>query len=101
MTRTLPVSKNAQTMTESIIPQFDGEGGWTVRGKTGSGWFTDAAGKRDENRPFGWFVGWADNGERRVIFARFLSKAEKSETFLGGEARALMLKELPDLVKKL
>jgi beta-lactamase class D len=64
------VSARAHALTEAIIPVFEGSGGWRVHGKTGSGWQQDARGREDRGNPLGWFVGWAEKGRRRVIFAR-------------------------------
>jgi beta-lactamase class D len=59
------VSPAAHRRAEAIIPVFEGSGGWRVTGKTGSG--------GDETAPLGWFVGWAERGERRLAFARLQS----------------------------
>jgi beta-lactamase class D len=56
------VSPMAHHAAEAIIPVFEGSGGWRVQGKTGSG--------GDEAAPLGWFIGWAERGGRRLVFAR-------------------------------
>lgn len=58
------VSPRAHALTEAIVPVFEGAGGWRVHGKTGSGSLN-----RDARVPLGWFVGWAEKGPRRVLFA--------------------------------
>jgi beta-lactamase class D len=58
------VSASAHAKAEAIIPQFAGSGGWRVHGKTGSGGLPDRS-------LLGWFVGWAEKGGRRLVFARF------------------------------
>lgn len=58
------VSADAHAKAEAIIPRFAGSGGWSVQGKTGSGPLPDGS-------LLGWFVGWADKGGRRVVFAQF------------------------------
>lgn len=65
LTRQFPVSAEAYRLAESVIPVFEGSGGWVVHGKTGSGSLGG-----DESRPIGWFAGWADKGKRRVAFAK-------------------------------
>jgi beta-lactamase class D len=64
------VSAQAHAQTEAVIPAFDGSGGWSVHGKTGSGWAVGANARVDKARPLGWFIGWADKGGRRAAFAR-------------------------------
>lgn len=72
------VSAKAHQLAESVVPQFEGSGGWSVHGKTGSGVQT------------GWFVGWATKGKRRIVFARVGTGAEMQ----GSVARTAMLKEI-------
>ncbi|HEY4161721.1 MAG TPA: class D beta-lactamase [Dongiaceae bacterium] len=69
LTRTLTISNHAYDMTIASMPVFSTAGGWTIRGKTGSGVWQDSgayAGKQQ-----GWFVGWAENDKRQLAFARF------------------------------
>lgn len=74
----LPVSAAAQATTRSILPSFTAAGGWSVRGKTGSGWLRDARGERDPNKPAGWFVGWAEKADRRLVFARLQCRPKQA-----------------------
>lgn len=94
----LPVSAKAHDMSRAILPSF-GAGDWTVKGKTGSIWLRNAAGEIDRTRPVGWFVGWADDKERRVVFARLRIGAERTEGIPGRKLRDAFLKELPVLLK--
>jgi beta-lactamase class D len=96
--RTLPVSNYAYDMTLATIPQYPAAGGWTVHGKTGSGWLRDSDGKINESRPQGWFVGWAEKNGQRVVFARLEVRTEKSDIAGGTKAREEMLNELPALI---
>lgn len=67
---TLPVSKEAQVKTKASMPVFESANGWKVTGKTGSIWLRDDKGEYNKSRPLGWFVGWAEKGDRKVVFAR-------------------------------
>lgn len=92
--RRLGLSEKATTMTIASMPVFPSAGGWTVRGKTGSGWLKDASGESRKDRPQGWFVGWAEKGQRRLVFAR-LEIADRAYDAPGGtRAREAFLKEL-------
>lgn len=66
----LGITDHAFAMLDATVPVYGGAGGWSIRGKSGSGWLRSESGAYDMNRPQGWFVGWADNGLQRVIFAR-------------------------------
>lgn len=95
--RRLPVSAKAYDMTQAILPTFETYAGWSVHGKTGSGWLRDAAGDIDKNRPLGWFVGWAEREGQRVVFARLEIGSGKSEVRPGIKARDMIFAELSRL----
>ncbi|NTJ41743.1 class D beta-lactamase [Agrobacterium larrymoorei] len=99
VTGKLPVSKEAQTKTEAIIPQFDAADGWKVHGKTGSGRMRDKAGKPDGDSWLGWFVGWAIKGERKVVFARLNVQDWKRKEPISFVTRDRLIADLPKLVK--
>ena len=96
----LPVSRQAVEMTKAIMPTFPAENEWTIFGKTGSGFQRGPDGKLDRNRQFGWFIGWATQNKRTVIFARLIRDDEKTEGSAGPRARAQLIDELPGLVGK-
>lgn len=68
----LPVAQSAQSLAMAIVPVFTAGDGWKIHGKTGAGAMRDRAGRSDNNRPIGWFVGWAERAGRRIVFARLL-----------------------------
>jgi beta-lactamase class D len=93
LARRLMVSAQAQSLTQSILPVFEGSGGWTVHGKTGSGSLD-----KDDSKPLGWFVGWADKGKRRVVFAKFGAGADMRQDMAGGMAmRTELLRDIGKL----
>ena len=57
--RTLSVSRQAQEKTIELIKLEDVWDGWNLYGKTGGG-------------ANGWFIGWIEKGERRIIFAQYI-----------------------------
>lgn len=89
------VSPQAHALTEQIMPSFAGSGGWTVHGKTGSGTLTQGLAAERKTDTMGWFVGWADKGSRRVVFARFGAGDGMPPEGAGGPAmRKAMLAEI-------
>jgi beta-lactamase class D len=91
----LPVSAAAHRMAEAIVPEFDGADDWTLRGKTGSGWMRNRDGTTNNSWPIGWFVGWADKGKRRVVFARFGGGTAVTDPRASGfSMRELMRREI-------
>lgn len=99
--RKLPISEQAYAMTEAILERHALPNGWDVAGKTGSGFSVRDDGEMDRNRPFGWYVGWAEKGDRIVLFARLkeLSKPQKMSPGMG--SRDDLLKQLPALLDQI
>ncbi len=95
----LPVSKEAIARTEAIIPQFSAADGWTVHGKTGSGRMRTKANTYDGDRWLGWFVGWAQRGDRKVVFASLNIEDWKSDEPISFATRDALIADLPKLVK--
>ncbi|WP_047244080.1 class D beta-lactamase [Chromobacterium subtsugae] len=93
----LPASPEAQRLARSIVEQTALPGGWNVRGKTGMAYPWLRNGKQDLAHPYGWFVGWAEQGERRLIFARLIQDDGKLPGTPGVRSREAFLKELPAL----
>ncbi|TIP37123.1 MAG: class D beta-lactamase, partial [Mesorhizobium sp.] len=77
----------------SLLPSF-AAGDWTVQGKTGSTMLG-----QDGRRSLGWFVGWAEKDGRRIVFARLVVDAKRTNQPKGLATRAAFLKDLPGLVK--
>jgi beta-lactamase class D len=94
----LPVSRATQDSVMGIAPQFPLADGWTVHGKTGTGSLPGADGKHADGSAFGWFVGWAEKGQRRYVFARLIKDERKTPGRAGLRARDSVLADLPRLL---
>lgn len=99
LTRDLPVSDHAFRMTAKIMPTFPIEGGWTVHGKTGSGWLRNDDGSVDKSKPLGWFVGWAEKRDLLRSFARLEIGNMAVQEAWGPAARKSLLAELPAMLR--
>jgi beta-lactamase class D len=66
-------------------------GGWHIRGKTGTGFHRRADGTSDQDRPVGWFVGWATREGRTLVFARLLEDDRQERVRAGLRARDALL----------
>ncbi len=95
--RQLPLSNDVYVSTFAILPHFQA-GDWSVTGKTGTGYQTGLRGELDRDRQFGWFVGWAEQGEKRVLFARLIKDEGPATPAAGLRARDALLAELPGLL---
>jgi beta-lactamase class D len=98
VTRRLPVSARAYDMTDRITAVGGLPGGWDVHGKSGTGWRRNADGSADRTRQIGWFVGWAKNGERAVVFARCLRDEAPQPASAARRAREGVMRDLPAIL---
>ncbi|MCE3261252.1 MAG: penicillin-binding protein [Pseudoduganella sp.] len=97
----LPVSRHAHEQTARLLKVADLPGGWQVYGKTGTGAPLGPDGKDDYSRSYGWFVGWATNGERTIVFARLAQDEKVTEGAAGPRTKAAFLRQLPAQLSKL
>ncbi len=93
--RKLPVSARAYDMTTRIMLSDTLAGGWVVHGKTGTANPVLATGRDDQLRQYGWYAGWAKQGERTVVFARLVLEPKQRGNSAGPRAKAAFLRELP------
>lgn len=96
--RELPVSAKAYDMTLAVMPTFPLSDGWTAYAKTGSGFQPSPNGSPNRDRQFGWFVGWAQKGESRILFARLIRDERKETSVASFRARDSLLADLPALI---
>jgi len=90
----LPVSAAAVEQTKALLDSGQRPDGWRVYGKTGAGIPFDENGALLKGQPFGWYVGWVENAERQIVFARLVRFNSRPETSPGMIARDGMLKTL-------
>jgi len=96
VSRKLPVSGHAFVMTEQVTEVTKLDDGWDIHGKTGTGFPSNADGSDDETHGWGWFVGWARNAGKSLVFARLIQDdgvAPKEP--VGLRARDAFLSEFP------
>ena len=67
----LPVSQKSHEMTRNILFIENLESEWKLYGKTGAGTLLNSDGMRDEGRKIGWFIGWIEKGNRKIIFVQY------------------------------
>lgn len=93
--RQLPLQPATYDKAFAVIPTYPGPDGWTVHGKTGSG-SQDAP----NHFQYGWFVGWAEKGDRKVVFAYLVKDDAKQDDVAGIRARDQFIPQLPLLLIK-
>jgi len=93
--RQLPLKPETFDKAFAVIPTYPGPDGWTVHGKTGTG-----VQEGPDQFQYGWFVGWAEKGERKVVFVYLIKDDTKQESFAGLRARDQFIPMLPLLLIK-
>lgn len=83
----LPVSAAAVAHTKDLLDQGERAGGWHIYGKTGAGLPFGPDGALLKGQPFGWYVGWAEKGSERIVFARLIRFSERPDGAPGAIAR--------------
>lgn len=94
--RQLPVNAHAYDMAERLFAQEQSPDGWRVYGKTGTG-SPGSDGSYDRDHAYGWFVGWAEKGERKLVFARLIQDEQATTPNAGVRVRDAILREFPAL----
>ncbi len=68
----LPVTKEAQEHTRRLLYVEDLSNGWKLYGKTGTGYQNKADGSLNDERQVGWFVGWIEKNDRKIVFSHYI-----------------------------
>lgn len=98
--RQLPVSSASYDKTKKIMYIQELPGGWRLYGKTGNGRRFDQNGTKTDLQ-HGWFVGYIEKGQRKIVFASHIVDSEKQSTFASFRARNEALIKLWYLIDEL
>ncbi len=98
--RKLQVNKASYDKTKEIMFIQEMAGGWKLYGKTGNGLLKDKDGNKTDLQ-HGWFVGYIEKGNRRVVFASHIKDEEKQNVFASFRARNEALNKLWYIINEL
>lgn len=98
--REFSLSEESYDKTKNIMFIQEMAGGWKLYGKTGNGGQIDKEGNKT-NLQQGWFVGYIEKGDRRIVFASHITDKEKQNTFASLRARNEVLIKLWYLIDDL
>jgi beta-lactamase class D len=99
--RALPVAPAVFDKVYQAVETWSVANGWTIHGKTGMAFPRKPNGSFDRVRPVGWFVGWASNGDRSLVFARLIQDEKEETSSAGVRSRDVFLSEFPAFVASL
>lgn len=89
---TLPVSPQAMQNARALMQNWQ-IGSWVIHGKTGAAYPRRADRSFDYARGWGWFVGWAQDGDRTLVFVRLTQANERTEMSPGNLTRDAFLSD--------
>ncbi len=93
----LPVSSRAMRNARGIMQSWQ-SGNWTIYGKTGAAYPRRADRSFDYARGWGWFVGWAQDEDRTLIFVWLTQASRPTEMSPGNLTRDAFLADWSGLV---
>ncbi|MDX1924734.1 MAG: class D beta-lactamase [Rickettsiaceae bacterium] len=97
--RKLPISSRGYNKTKKIMFIQEMAGGWKLYGKTGNGAQFDKDGNKTDLQ-HGWFTGYIEKDNRRIVFASHIADKEKQSTFASFRARNEALNKLWYLINE-
>lgn len=83
----LLVSRQAVDATRTIVTSTDTPEGWRIQGKAGTAYPRQDSGSFDYSKGWGWFVGWAERGDTRLVFAHLLQDEQRHPQSPGQRAK--------------
>lgn len=96
----LPVSEEAQQKVRELLFIEALPERWSLYGKTDSGSLLNADGTQDTKRQIGWFVGWLQKEERRVVFVTVIQDEEMRDTYAGLRAKERVREKLLSFIRE-
>lgn len=95
----LPVRPDAMRHAREIVERHE-VGGWVIQGKTGTAYPRRADRSFDYARGWGWYVGWAQQDDRELVFVRLTQARQRLDGSPGNLTRDAFLQEWSDLVER-
>lgn len=96
----LPISDASYQKTKNIMYVQELPGGWKLYGKTGNGVTLDKKGNKTDMQQ-GWFIGYMEKGDKKVVFASHIVDDKKQNTFASMRARNEALLKLWPIIEEL
>lgn len=101
LTGHLPIKQHAIIMTKDILFVEELKNGWKLYGKTGMGNLLNANKSKNTNLNHGWFIGWIEKGDRRIIFCTHINDHKKEDIFASLRAKADAKKRLTRIIDQI
>lgn len=97
----LPIKRHAIAMTKNILFVEELKNGWKFYGKTGTGSLLNVDGTKNPDLYHGWFIGWIEKGDRRIIFSNHIEDDKKEEIGASLRAKAYAKEKLTKIIDQI
>ena len=101
LTSKLPIKPYAIAMTKNILFVEDLKNGWKFYGKTGMGSLINIDGTKNPDLYHGWFIGWIEKGDRRIIFSNHIEDDKKEEIGASQRAKADAKEKMTKIIDRI
>ncbi len=91
------LANNSLKYTKQILYIGELKNSWKLYGKTGS---CDFEGQDSQPMQSGWFVGWVEKNNRKIIFANYLEDIEEKDYFNSKIAKENLLEKINEILAK-
>jgi len=98
--RKFDLKPKAYDMTKKLLFVEELADGWKLYGKGGSGYMRNKAKTKKLDRQLGWFIGWIEKGDSRIIFAHYIEDPKKENTWANFRATSEAKAKLKELVRE-
>jgi beta-lactamase class D len=88
-------------MTRNIVYVEDLPDGWKLYGKTGSGYLLNSDRTQKLEIKHGWFIGWIEKGDKKIIFVNHIVDDKKEEKHAGPRAKEQAKEKLLELIEQI
>ena len=88
-------------MTKNILFVEELKNGWKFYGKTGMGSLLNADGTKNPDLYHGWFIGWIEKGDRRIIFSNHIEDDKKEEIGASQRAKAAAKEKMTKIIDQI
>ena len=95
----LPMSPKSHRMTKNILFVEELPNGWNLYGKRAGGYLLNKDGSYNKDRQIGWFIGWIEKEDRKIVFAHYIEDNQKVDSSAGKRAKEMAKEKVLEVIK--
>ena len=86
-------------MTKNILFVEELPNGWNLYGKRAGGYLLNKDGSYNKDRQIGWFIGWIEKEDRKIVFAHYIEDNQKVDSSAGKRAKEMAKEKVLEVIK--